>query len=275
MQKHQWLVTGVALLAVAGLAVLPKSVVETDIKDIPKTSTAKATSDSTVMQMHATPLSEEQKKRLAALQAEFLRADTDKNRLIALLDSMSAIYGSVNRLDSIAYYSELLAERYPSVSLQMRAGDAYYEAFGFALDATKSRQFAEKARNFYKRVLDADPARLEAKTKMGMTYIASDAPMQGIALIRQVLEEDPENQFALFHLGVLSMQSGQYDKAVARFEQLLNLNPQDTKAQFYLAISLAEAGRKQEARKWLEAVKKADNDPAIQAAVNEYLQKLK
>jgi tetratricopeptide (TPR) repeat protein len=276
MHKHQLVVAGIAIVAVAGLSVLPKSIVETDIKDMKvATTTAKqAMPDSNVVSMHNMPFSEAQQQQLQALQAEF-RTSTDKNRLTALLDSMSVLYRSVNQLDSIAYYSGNLAERYPSVSSQMRAADAYYEAFGFAMSPEKSKQLGEKARAYYKMVLEADPSRLDAKTKMGMTYIVSDAPMQGITLIREVLEEDPENQFALFNLGVLSMQSGQYDKAIARFEQLLGINPEDTKAQFYLAMSLAEAGKKQEAIKWFEAVKKADKDPAIQAAVDDYLQKLK
>ncbi|WP_250629988.1 tetratricopeptide repeat protein [Rhodoflexus caldus] len=276
MHKHQLIVAGVALAAVVGLSVLPKSIVETDIKDM-KTAPAadrQAAPDSNVVRMHNLPLSDVQQQQLRALQAEF-RSGTDKNRLTVVLDSMAALYRGVNQLDSIAYYSGILADRYPSVSLQMRAADAYYEAFGFAISPEKGKQLGEKARSYYKQVLAADPSRLDAKTKMGMTYIVSDAPMQGIALIREVLEEDPQNQFALFNLGVLSMQSGQYDKAIARFEQLLGLNPQDTKAQFYLAMSLAEAGRKQEAIKWFDAVKKADQDPAIQAAVDDYLQKLK
>ncbi len=276
MHKHQLIVAGIALVAVVGLSVLPKSIVETDIKDM-KTAPAanrQVAPDSNVVRMHNLPLSDIQQQELRALQAEF-RSGADKNRLTVVLDSMAALYRAVNQLDSIAYYSGILADRYPSVSLQMRAADAYYEAFGFAISPEKGKQLGEKARSYYKQVLAADPSQLDAKTKMGMTYIVSDAPMQGIALIREVLEEDPQNQFALFNLGVLSMQSGQYDKAIARFEQLLGLNPQDTKAQFYLAMSLAEAGRKQEAIKWFEAVKKADQDPAIQAAVDDYLQKLK
>ncbi|MCS7017602.1 MAG: tetratricopeptide repeat protein [Cytophagales bacterium] len=275
MHKHQWIVAGVALLAIAGLSVLPKSVVETDVKDMKATATALPNADSMVQQTHSVPLSNAQQRRLLQLQATFQDPSASKDRLIAVLDSMSAIYRSVNRLDSIAYYSGLLADRYPSVSLQMRAADAYYEAFGFALSPEKSKQLSERARGYYKQVLAADPSRLDAKTKMGMTYVVSDAPMQGIALIREVLEEDPQNQFALFNLGLLSMQSGQYDKAISRFEQLLSLYPQDTKAQFYLAVSLAEAGKKQQAIKWFEAVQKADPDPAIQAAVSDYLQKLK
>lgn len=274
MQKHQLAVVGVAVLAVLGLSVLPKSIVETDIKDMKAATDTRTVVDSSVAGMHTLPLSEAQERQLQALRAQFAAA-TDKSRLMAILDSMSAIYRTVNRLDSIAYYSDNLAVRYPVPSLQMRAADAYYEAFGFAVNPEKSRQLAEKARTYYKMVLDADPSRLDAKTKMAMTYIVSENPMQGIALIREVLEEDPENQFALFNLGLLSMQSGQYDKAIARFEQLLALNPEDTKAQFYLAVSLAETGRKQEALRWFEAVKKADPDPAIQAAADDYLQKLK
>jgi len=70
------------------------------------------------------------------------------------------------------------------------------------------------------------------------------------------------------------MRSGQYDKAIDRFQQIIRLNPDNTQAQFYLGVSYFETGRKEEARKVFTLVKQKETDPAVQASVTEYLQKL-
>ncbi|MCS6967823.1 MAG: tetratricopeptide repeat protein [Cytophagales bacterium] len=273
MRWHQGLAGGVAVLAIISLSVLPKSVVETDLKTMQASSPSQMPIDEKVIEMHSATLSQEQKTKLNKWREEFLKS-SDKDRQRVLLDSLAMLYQSVNQLDSIAYYTEIAAKKHPSASTYMMAADAWYQAMGFAPSAEKSKQLAEKARSYYQQVLEIDPARLDAKVKMGMTFLYSENPMQGIALIRQVLEEDPENQLALLNLGILSMQSGQYQKAIARFKQLLALDPENVKAQFYLAVSLAESGEKQEAIQWFKAVQKADQDPAVQAAIAEYLQKL-
>jgi Flp pilus assembly protein TadD len=96
--------------------------------------------------------------------------------------------------------------------------------------------------------------------------------MQGIALLREVLEEDPDNEQATFNLGILSIQSGQYDRAVERFEKLATLYPENLQAQFYLGLSYLETGKRAKARKQFEKVKELDADPAVQAAVDGYLE---
>ena len=123
-------------------------------------------------------------------------------------------------------------------------------------------------------MIDANPGVLEAKTKMAMTYVATPNPMQGIRLLREVLAEDPKNELALFNLGLLSMRSNQYDKAIERFKQIIEANPDNMQAQYYLGVSYAESGKKEEAKKILNLVKQREPDPAVQASVDEYLQKL-
>jgi len=110
---------------------------------------------------------------------------------------------------------------------------------------------------------------------MAMTYVNTENPMQGIALLREVLQQDPTNELALFNLGLLSMQSNQYDRAIERFRQILVNNPTSRKAQFYLGISLAEGGKRDEARQVLAQVKKGEKDPQILAAIREYEERLK
>ena len=65
-----------------------------------------------------------------------------------------------------------------------------------------------------RKVLNKNPDNLDAKTNLGMAYMATENPVKGVTLFREVLAADPRNEKALYNLGMLSIQSGQYDKAV-------------------------------------------------------------
>ena len=91
-------------------------------------------------------------------------------------------------------------------------------------------------------------------------------------MLREILQQDPDNEQATFNLGVLSMQSGQYEKAVERFESLVLLYPENTQARFFLGVSYLEIGSKEKAKEQLLLVKSMDDDPAVQATVNSYLE---
>ena len=101
MHKHQLIVAGIAVLAVLGLSVLPKSIVETDIKDMRSTPAAQTVPDSNVVRMHTIPLTEAQERQLQSLRTAFA-SGKDRAGLTAVLDSMAALYREVNQLDSIA-----------------------------------------------------------------------------------------------------------------------------------------------------------------------------
>ena len=68
----------------------------------------------------------------------------------------------------------------------MRAGDQYFEAYGFAVDEKKAAYLGEKTREFYQKSLANNPNLLAAKANMAMTYVSTQTPMQGIMLLREV-----------------------------------------------------------------------------------------
>jgi tetratricopeptide (TPR) repeat protein len=185
------------------------------------------------------------------------------------------LFKQASQFDSAAYYQEKIAELYPDTDTWTNAGNAYYDAFNFATDGTKASQMGEKARDFYKKVLEKEPKQLAVKANLAMTYVATSNPMQGISMLQEILKEDPQNELAMFNLGLLSMQSGQYDKAIGRFVQIIKQNPANDQAKFYLAVSHAEAGHTEEASKLLKEVKASNQDPVVQSTVDEYLKKLK
>jgi len=197
----------------------------------------------------------------------------EKNAIFA--DSLVNLYQIAGKFDSSAWFAEEASKFFNTTESWIKAGDQYYQAYTLALDQTKQNHFAEKAREFYKKVLDANPGNLEVKTKMAMTYLSSGSPMQGIKMLREVLVADPRNELALFNMGMLSIQSGQYDKAVERLEELVKINPNHTQGHLLLGIAWMNSGEKTKAKEQFERVKQLDKDPAVQATVDSYLKDLK
>jgi outer membrane protein len=196
----------------------------------------------------------------------------EKNAIFA--DSLANLYRAAGKFDSAAWFAGEASKFFNTTESWIKAGDNYYQAYTFALDQGKQSQLAEKARQFFKKVLDANPKNLDVKTKLAMTYVSSN-PMQGVTMLREVLAEDPKNEAALLNMGMLSIQSGQYERAVERLEELVKINPNHTQGQLLLGIALMNTGDKERAKQQFEKVKQMDKDPAVQATADSYLKDLK
>ncbi len=285
MKKSALLILIGAAALTVGLYSLPKVVVQNENKRLTTTSETRSTqipgratgpagksqngvtSGGSKATDHAASLTPVQQRQLDGLHRQLAVAAATERPAVA--EQLLAFFRSVSKFDSAAHYAEMIAQANPSERNLLRAGDTYYEAFGFAIDEQKSAYLGQKTRDLYASVLAKDPSLLGAKANMAMTYVNTQTPMQGIMLLREVLQEDPTNELALFNLGLLSMRSGQFTKAIERFRQILVNNPTSRKAQFYLGVSLVQAGQKAEARKVLASVKAVEKDPQIQAAIRE------
>lgn len=256
-----------ALVLIYLLFMLPKSVVDND-KDEIATSTA---ADVPQEDPHSVNISEENQGLINELNDQFADSD-DFEKNLTFADSLAQLYISLNKYDSAAKFFEIIAENVPNAENWMTAGDTYYEAFGYAMDADKRSEMASKARLYFNKVLEQQPDNLAVKNKVAMTLVSSSNPMQGILMLREILQKDPDNEQATFNLGVLSMQSGQYEKAVERFENLIVRHPENTQAHFFLGISYLEIGNKEKAKEQLLLVKSMDDDPSVQATVDSYLE---
>lgn len=281
MKKSLLIVTVAASAFVATLFNLPKVIVSDNQKQL-ATQTSSAAQQASSSHIgpepemagnHTPTLSADQISQINRLRNNYL-SDTNTEKKIKFADSLANSFTKVNKFDSAAKYLEAVASLAPSEKSFIRAGDGYYEAFQFAVNSNKGGDLGEKARAFYQKALDNNANLLDVKAKMAMTYVTSSNPMQGITMLREVIAKDPKNELALFNLGILSMQSGQYDRAIERFTQIMKLNPTNAEARLYLAISYVETGRKKEAKELFTSLKSEEKDPAIQATVTEYLQKL-
>lgn len=258
----------VSVLLIAGLFWLPKAVVENE-NQLATTSTETVTKPDP---HEAAP--EELLHQIEELRNSYRTASESQKKAI-FADSLASLYARASKFDSAGWYAEQAAKFFNNEKNWFKAGDAYYQAYTFALDAEKQGQLAEKTREQFTKVLDLNPRNLDAKTKMAMTYLSSGSPMQGITMLREVLKDDPKNQLAMFNLGMLSIQSGQYDRAVERLTELVEINPAHIQGQLLLGIAYMNTGDKKKAKEQFEKVKKMDKDPAVQATVDSYLKDLK
>ena len=278
MKRTMILISILAIALVGTLYSLPRVVVNTKDQDSVAGQTAghaaegEQEADVPVDTHTNAALTPEQEAEIAPLRGQYRQATAEAKASAAA--QLSDIFGKYQKFDSAAYYAGQAATLQPDLENYLRAGDRYYQAYGFAAEEKKASGLGEKTRSYYQKALEQNPGLLAAKANMAMTYVNTPSPMQGIMLLREVLDADPTNELALFNLGILSMRSNQYTKAVGRFEQILQSHPGNTKAQFYLGVCLVELGRNDEAKKVLADVKKKEKDPVIQQAIGELEQRL-
>jgi len=214
-------------------------------------------------------------RQINQLKAKLVYEPEKRNSAI-FADSLAGLYQKVTRYDSAAWYAEQANMFFETTESIEKTGNAYFQAFSFAMDRTKRNELAVKTRFYFNRMLEKTPDNLGVKTKLALTYIGTDAPpMQGITLLREVLAEDPTFQPALYNMGMLSVQSGQYSKAIEWLNKLLALNPDDVQGTLLLGVAYANNEEKEKAREQFEKAKKLDSDPAVQQQADTYLKDLK
>jgi len=268
--------TRIILIAASAIVIwliflLPKAVVENEsqLKSGDSTSSHKIAPAKGHTEIPATITASIKAVKAARLST----SSNEKNAIFA--DSLQSLYYQAGQFDSAAVYGAEAATFFNTTESFLKAGNSYYEASTFAMDAQKQKALAEKAREWLEKVIKANPKNYEARIKVAMTYLSSGGPMQGIRQLRDVLKEDPKNELALFNMGMLSVQSGQYGKAIDWLKQLGEVNPRHVQGQLLLGVAYLNDGKRTEARQQFEKVKKMDNDPAVQATVDSYLKDLK
>ena len=90
------------------------------------------------------------------------------------------------------------------------------------LSANQSRQkafqVAGQAALAYEKVVEDQPDNLDARTRMGETYLLTNNPMKGIEAINGVLEDDSTYVPARFQKGLALLQINRLDEAITQFE---------------------------------------------------------
>ena len=264
------------VFATVSLYLLPRYVVNNEQQEVVDESNDQSPSpsqDLSQVHSHDVTIPDSVASRINVLYDSFINADNQEKRLI-FADSLAKSYKIVGKLDSLAKYTEVRAIELPSIENFIIAGDGYYEAFNFAVDQSKRNFLAEKAQEYYKRVLDENSSLLDVKSKLAMTYIAGNNPMQGITMLREVIATDPNNEMAIYNLGMLSITSGQYDRAIERFSRLIELNGDNPEANFYMGYCLFELGKKDEAKPYFQQVTQLGISGDLVNASEDYLKRI-
>ncbi len=280
MSRTQIFLSLGAILFIVALFLLPKVVVDNEGSPSVENSdeNAEPAASTATVDLHNTTLPPDRQALVNNLRENVINSD-DNKKIVIFADSLAVVFKDHNLYDSAAHYLAIAGEKTGTFNSLKNAGDAYYEAFTFAMDQTKANALAEKARAYYDRAKETGAGEqkqvLDMDANAAMTFIASSNPMRGIGMLTEILEKDSEHEAAIYNLGILSIQSTQYDKAVERFEKLVSLYPENLQAQFYLGFSYKEAGDKDKAREQFEKVKTLDKDPEVQATVDSYLEEIK
>ncbi|MCK5104562.1 MAG: tetratricopeptide repeat protein [Cyclobacteriaceae bacterium] len=276
MTKSGFLLLLFVAISTILLYMLPRYVVNNTKQVVSNSTSNNATTGSrqpTAQHNHSFQLPDSMAAIIEGLYESFKNAENQEKRII-FADSLAKAYKTVGKLDSLAKYTEIKAVENPSLENFTIIGDVYYQAFNFAVDQTKRRFLAEKAQEYYNRVLEEDSTLLDIKSKLAMTYVAGSNPMQGIIMLREVLEEDPNNELAIYNLGMLAINSGQWDKAIDRFEKLKHLDPQNPEAYFYLGYCLFELGKEENSKSYFQKVLDLGISGDLVDASEEYLKKI-
>ena len=266
MKRQQIVIIVLAVLSVAGLYSLPRIVVDNDkdeLQEFAETSTESSISHSAEIPSEVLPRVDKWKSELLA---GTMMTDNE-----AALDSLMRVFQSVNKYDSAAHYAGRYAQTYPEADHWRKAGNAYFEAFNFAVDEAKTQELASQATRFYNKILEAGVNDLGVKNNLAMIMVNTTNPMRGIMMLREILAEDPENEKALYNMGIMSIWSRQFKKALERFEKLVSIYPNHPEGNFYLGLSYFETGHLEKAKAQFEKVKQMDSNEAVLQAVDEYL----
>jgi tetratricopeptide (TPR) repeat protein len=204
------------------------------------------------------------KKRLNARQLQqvtewensVVRGDV-KNQQIQVYRKLSAFW--MDTIGAFVPYAKYIAE---AAKLENSEKNLTFAAHLFLRELqTVSEQplqvwMAKEAKELFETALALNPANDSTKVGLGSTYFfggaGNEAPMRGIALIREVAEKDPQNAFAQYMMGVGSTISGQWPKAIERFEKVLALEPQNLEVILRLADAYKTNGDNANAKKKYE-----------------------
>ena len=185
---------------------------------------------------------------------------------LALYDSLGKAWDRANIPAISAYYYELKSDKIPTEKTYLDAAYRFFDAYKIAGDTALRNYLVNHAIVNYQKVLEKNPANLNAKTDLGVCYAEGTAePMKGIMLLREVVATDPNHEMAQFNLGLLSLKSTQYPKAIDRFDKVLAINPKRTDVYLYKGQTYLQMGDTANAIKAFELYKnKADNYEMIQ-----------
>ena len=202
-----------------------------------------------------TKLSKENVSRIDQLEASVAKAGDDQLKLHAYHQLSGYWKDSIKAFVPYAWYMAEEARLENSEKNLNFAGHLFLNNLQHIENAEMARWMGLQAKDLFERSLKLNPGNDSAKVGLGATYMfggISNAPMEGIAKIRDVVEKDSTNLYAQMTLAMGSLMSGQTDKAKERLEIVTGLDPENLQAVLLLADVYEKQDKKQEALKFYQ-----------------------
>ena len=219
--------------------------------------------------LHTIQLDSSEVLKLSAL-SSILKNTSDFKLAKASYDSIKLF---VSQHDTLLYYAKYLFNQFQDSSLLAVLGEVYMNKMRFSMDATKQKIYMDKANDYLSRAIAYDSLDYDSRVRLGLIYVESPSPMQGIFMIRSVLEQYPKHKLALFNLGVLSLRSAQVASAKKYFSALLEVDSTHVEARLYWAISLIKTGEQRRGLQELRDLKKRVTDPNLLLIIDSEIEK--
>ncbi|MBK8344918.1 MAG: tetratricopeptide repeat protein [Bacteroidetes bacterium] len=160
----------------------------------------------------------------------------------ALIQQLSDEWLQLGQPAIAADYLRQKADNDPSYENFMRAGSALSSLIDFVQEENLRASVVYGARYCFEEATQLQPDDLDAKIGLATVLVSgTNAPMEGIMMLREIDAAHPDNPKVNLELGRFSVMSGQMDKALERFDKVLqkdslNLQARYMKAQTYLGL---------------------------------------
>ena len=132
------------------------------------------------------------------------------------------------------HYAGKLAEIDNTEDAWSIAGTTNYLAMKSMEDADQRKYAQEQAISALEKAISLNPENVDHKINKALCFVESEAPMQGIMMLRELSEQYPDNAPVQIQLGRLSIRTNQWEKALERFRRVLELDPDNKEVHCYL-----------------------------------------
>lgn len=257
MTKKQWVVIGLActLLLTLGFLAERKGPAETTTEK--PASNAAFTTEQLLTDARKS-LNADQLQKVTALENSVVRGNVKEQQVNAFRQLSSLWIDSFHRPDLANYYRGEAAKLENSEKTLSFAALFFLEDLLLEQDPARQKWLAGEAKTLFEKGLEINPGNDSLKVGLGACYLfggISDAPMQGVTLIKGVADKNPEDLFSRMMLGMGNIKNGQFDKAIEYFQYIINRDSNNLEAVFNLAETYERKGNKISAIKWYKTVR--------------------
>lgn len=288
MKKPQFIVIGIAVLATLGIfffgrTAAKKAVVNTanteqhspdDGHDHSNSMPGSTILFDSVLSFSKTKIKPEQKSAIEKIESELSQVSDNQKKVMLMKQLATYWKDSIVNYLPYAWYTAEIAKLENSEKNLNFAAHLFLDGAMQQEDASYKTWMGLQAKDLFERSLKLNPDSDSTKVGLGATYLfggVSEAPMEGLAKIKEVTDKDSTNEYALMTLASASVLSGQMDKAHERLTTVIKHHPNNVQALVMMGDLKERMGHKSEAaqfyKKVLPLVNRADLKKEIEARI--------